>query len=86
VIFVISIFNWTWLYTEEFRTIGIVVNLIAVVLAALSFTLDFASIEAGVEAGAPKRLQWYCGYGLLVTLVWLYVTMLRLLALLARNR
>ncbi len=83
---VISIFNWSWLYTEEFRTIGIVVNLIAVVLAALSFTLDFASIEAGVKAGAPKRLEWYCAYGLLVTLVWLYVTMLRLLALLARNR
>ena len=83
---VISIFNWSWLYTEEFRTIGIVVNLIAVVLAALSFTLDFAAIEAGVKAGAPKKLQWYCAYGLLVTLVWLYVTMLRLLALLARNR
>lgn len=85
-VFVVSIFNWSWLYTEEFRTIGIVVNLIAVVLAALSFTLDFASIEAGVKAGAPKRLEWYGAYGLLVTMVWLYVTMLRLLALLARNR
>jgi len=83
---VVAIFNWSWLYTEEFRSIGIVINLLAVVLAALSFTLDFASIEAGVKAGAPKRLEWYCAYGLLVTLVWLYVTMLRLLALLARNR
>lgn len=61
-------------------------SLIAVVLAVLSFTLDVASIEAGVAAGAPRRLQWYAAYGLLVTLVWLYITMLRLLALLARNR
>ena len=83
---VLSIFDWTWLYSDQFQTIGIVVNLIAVVLAALSFTLDFAAIEAGVAAGAPKRLQWYAAYGLLVTLVWLYITLLRLLALLARNR
>ncbi len=83
---VLSIFNWTWLYSDQFQTIGVVVNLLAVALAALSFTLDFAAIEAGVAAGAPRRLQWYAAYGLLVTLVWLYITMLRLLALLARNR
>ncbi len=83
---VVSIFNWEWLYSDQFQAIGIVVSLLAVVLAALSFTLDFASIEAGVAAGAPRRLQWYAAYGLLLTLVWLYITMLRLLALLARNR
>jgi uncharacterized YccA/Bax inhibitor family protein len=82
----VSIFNWTWLYSDQFRTVGIVVSLIAVVLAALSFTLDFGTIEAGVEAGAPKYMEWYCGYGLMVTLIWLYITVLRLLALLARNR
>ena len=82
----VSIFNWTWLYSDEFRTIGIVVSVIAIVLAALSLTLDFGTIEAGVEAGAPKYMEWYCGYGLMVTLIWLYITILRLLALLARNR
>ena len=82
----VSIFNWTWLYSDEFRTVGIVVSLIVVVLAALSLTLDFGTIEAGVEAGAPKYMEWYCGYGLMVTLIWLYITVLRLLALLARNR
>jgi uncharacterized YccA/Bax inhibitor family protein len=83
---VLSIFDWNWLYSEEFRTIGIVVNLLAVVLAALSFTLDFATIERGVEAGAPKFVQWYAAFGLVLTVVWLYITLLRLLALVARNR
>ena len=83
---IVSIFNWTWLYSDQFRTIGIVVSVIAIVLAALSLTLDFGTIEGGVEAGAPKYMEWYCGYGLMVTLIWLYITLLRLLALLARNR
>jgi uncharacterized YccA/Bax inhibitor family protein len=83
---IVSIFNWEWLYSDQFRTMGIVVSIIAIVLAALSLTLDFGTIEAGVEAGAPKYMEWYCGYGLMVTLIWLYITMLRLLALLARNR
>ena len=85
-VFVISIFNWTWLYSDEFRSIGIVVTLIAIVLAALSLMLDFATIEAGVEVGAPKQLEWYGAFGLMVTLVWLYISILKLLALLARNR
>lgn len=84
--FVLSIFNWGWLYSESFRTIGIVVTVIAVVLAALSLTLDFATIEAGVRAGAPKDLEWYLAYSLMVTLIWLYIELLRLLALLSRNR
>ena len=81
---IVSIFNWEWLYSDEFRTIGIVVSLIAIVLAALSLTLDFGTIEAGVDAGAPKFMEWYCGYGLMVTLIWLYITILKLLALLSR--
>ena len=85
-VFILSIFNWTWLYSDSFRTIGIVVTAIAVILAALSLTLNFAAIEAGVEAGAPKFMEWYCAYGLMVTVVWLYVELLRLLALLSRNR
>ena len=52
----VSIFNWSWLYSDQFRAIGIVVSLIAIVLAALSLTLDFGTIEAGVEAG--RRSTW----------------------------
>jgi uncharacterized YccA/Bax inhibitor family protein len=85
-VWVLAIFDWSWLYSESFRTIGIVVTLLAVILAALSLVLDFGTIEAGVDAGAPKQLEWYLAFGLMVTLIWLYITVLRLLALLARNR
>jgi uncharacterized YccA/Bax inhibitor family protein len=84
-VWIVAIFNWTWLYSDQFRTVGIAVSLIAIVLAALSLTLDFGTIEAGVAAGAPKHMEWYCGFGLMVTLIWLYITLLRLLALIARN-
>jgi uncharacterized YccA/Bax inhibitor family protein len=85
-VFILSIFDWGWLYSDSFRTIGVVVTLFAIVLAALSLTLDFATIEGGVKAGAPKDLEWYLGFGLMVTLIWLYVSILKLLALLSRNR
>ena len=83
---IVAIFDWSWLYSEQFRTMGIVVTTLSIGLAALSLVLDFATIDAGVKAGAPKYMEWYCGFGLVVTLIWLYVTILRLLALLARNR
>ena len=85
-VFVLSIFNWAWLYSESFRTVGLIVTIFAIVLAALSLVLDFATIEAGVRVGAPKELEWYLGFGLMVTLIWLYISILKLLALLSRNR
>jgi uncharacterized YccA/Bax inhibitor family protein len=85
-VFIVSIFSWAWLYSDNFRTIGVVVTLIAIVLAALSLVLDFGTIEGGVNAGAPKELEWYLAFGLMVTLVWLYISILKLLALLSRNR
>jgi uncharacterized YccA/Bax inhibitor family protein len=85
-VWVLSIFDWGFLYSDQFHTVGIVVTLIAVILAALSLTLDFAFIESCVDRGAPKFMEWYAGYGLMVTLIWLYITLLRLLALVARNQ
>lgn len=85
-VFIVSLFDWGWLYSDSFRTIGLVVTVFAIVLAALSLTLDFGSIDAGVEAGAPKFMEWYSAYGLMVTLIWLYLLILRLLAILSRNR
>jgi uncharacterized YccA/Bax inhibitor family protein len=85
-VFVLSIFDWDWLYSESFRTVGVVVTLVAIVLAALSLVLDFGTIETGVRSGAPKELEWYLAFGLMVTLVWLYISILKLLALLSRNR
>jgi uncharacterized YccA/Bax inhibitor family protein len=85
-VWVLAIFNWEFLYSDEFRTVGIIVTVLAVILAALSLTLDFAFIEASVEGGAPKFLEWYAAYGLMVTIIWLYITLLRLFALIARNQ
>jgi uncharacterized YccA/Bax inhibitor family protein len=66
-------------------TIGIVFSLIVVVLASLNLVLDFQFIEGGVQSGAPKHMEWYAGFGLLVTLVWLYLEVLRLLSKLNRR-
>ncbi len=86
IVFVMSIFDWNWLYSDSFRTIGVVITIISVALAALSLVLDFGAIEMGVEAGAPKELEWYMAFSLMVTLIWLYITLLKLIALLTRNR
>ncbi len=56
------------------------VSLVVVVIAALNLVLDFDFIEEGAEKGAPKYMEWYGAFGLLVTLVWLYLEILRLLA------
>ena len=60
--------------------IGIGFSLVVVTIAALNLVLDFDFIETGAEQGAPKYMEWYGGFGLLVTLVWLYLEILRLLA------
>ena len=58
-VWVLSIFDWGFLYSDEFRTVGIIVTVIAVILAALSLTLDFGFIEACVDRDAPKFMEWY---------------------------
>ncbi len=62
--------------------LGIVIGLFAVGLAAFCLILDFDSIEQGVRKGAPARFAWTAAFGLVVTLVWLYIEMLQLLAIL----
>ena len=56
--------------------------MLAIGLAAFSLIMDFTSIEAGVRSGAPQRFSWTAAFGLTVTLVWLYVEIIRLLAIL----
>ena len=65
--------------------IGIGFSVVVVIIAALNLVLDFDFIERGAEAGAPKSLEWYGAFGLLVTLVWLYIEILRLLSKLNRR-
>lgn len=65
---------------HESGIVGIGFSLFVVVIAALNLVLDFDFIETGVEQGAPKYMEWYGAFGLMVTLVWLYLEFLRLLA------
>jgi uncharacterized YccA/Bax inhibitor family protein len=66
--------------------LGIGISLVVVVIAALNLVLDFDVVEQGVRAGAPKYMEWYGAFGILVTLVWLYLEILRLLAKLNDRR
>lgn len=72
-------------YIHESGMIGIGFSLFVVVIAALNLVLDFDFIENGCTHGAPKHMEWYAAFGLLVTLVWLYIEILRLLSKLARR-
>lgn len=67
-------------------TVGILFSLFVVVIAALNLVLDFDFIEQGAARRAPKYMEWYGAFGLLVTLVWLYLEILRLLAKLQERR
>lgn len=58
---------------------GIAFSLFVVVIAALNLVLDFDMIETGVRGGAPKYMEWYGAFGMMVTLIWLYLEILRLL-------
>ncbi len=60
--------------------IGIGFSLVVVAIAALNLVLDFDFIEQGVQYGAPKYMEWYSAFGIMVTLVWLYIEILNLLS------
>lgn len=70
--------NLTFLYGNSNLSIGF--SLVVVAIAALNLVLDFAFIERASEAGAPKYMEWYGAFGLMVTLIWLYLEILRLLS------
>jgi uncharacterized YccA/Bax inhibitor family protein len=60
--------------------IGIAFSVFVVIIASLNLVLNFDFIERGVQAGAPKYMEWYGAFGLMVTLIWLYLEILRLLS------
>src|SRR6266705_19909 len=78
--FVLSLFGIAMPFLRGNSTASIVVSGIIVVVAALNLILDFDFIESGAAAGAPKYMEWYGAFGLMVTLIWLYLEILRLLA------
>lgn len=67
-------------YIHESGLIGIGFSLFVVTIAALNLVMDFDFIERGAAQGAPKYMEWYAAFGLLVTLIWLYIEIMRLLA------
>ena len=83
---VMGFFGRTIPYIHESGTIGIGFSLFVVVIAALNLVLDFDFIERGAEMGAPRYMEWVGAFGLLVTLIWLYLEILRLLAKLQDRR
>ncbi|RKP49821.1 Bax inhibitor-1/YccA family protein [Cohnella endophytica] len=78
--FILGMFGISIPYLHDNSLIGIGISLVIVVVAALNLVLDFDFIERGSQQGAPKHMEWYGAFGLMVTLVWLYLEMLRLLA------
>ena len=84
--FVMSFFGMRIPLIHESGLIGIGFSVFVVAIAALNLVLDFDFIEAGAESGAPKYMEWYGGFGLMVTLIWLYIEILHLLAKLQGRR
>jgi uncharacterized YccA/Bax inhibitor family protein len=82
--FILNFFGMTVPYLHSSGPIGIGISLFIVAIAALNLVLDFDFIEQGVNRGAPKHMEWYGAFGLIVTLVWLYIEILRLLQKLRR--
>lgn len=60
--------------------VAIIFSLVVIVIAALTFVVDFAQIEAGVAQGLPQRYAWNCAFGILLGLIWLYLEILRLIS------
>lgn len=84
--FVMRLFgvNLSFMYNSSPISIGI--SIVVIAIAAFNFLLDFETIEKGSQANLPKYMEWYSAFGLMVTLVWLYIEILRLLVKIAGRR
>jgi uncharacterized YccA/Bax inhibitor family protein len=81
---VLSLFGIRMAFIHDGGPVGIIFSLVVVGIAALNLILDFDFIEQGVRHQAPKSMEWYGGFSLLVTLVWMYLEILRLLSKMRR--
>lgn len=77
---VLSFFDAEVPFLHDTGAVGIGISLVIVGVAAFNLLLDFDFVERGVAAGAPKKMEWYAAFGLLVTIIWLYLELLRLLS------
>lgn len=83
---VVRMFGVDMAFLHEGSLMGIGFSLVVVTIAALNLILDFDMIEKGTEAGAPKYMEWYGAFGLMVTIVWLYLEIIRLLSKLSSRK
>ncbi|KAE8561124.1 Bax inhibitor-1/YccA family protein [Paenibacillus polymyxa] len=83
--FILNFFGMNVPYIHETGWVGIGISLFIVIIAALNLLVDFNFIEEQADQGAPKYMEWYGAFALLVTLVWLYVRILDLLAKLSNR-
>jgi len=83
--FILSLFGMNTSFMYGGGTFGIIISLVIVGIAALNLILDFDFIENGAQAGLPKYFEWYGAFGIMVTLIWLYMEILRLLSKISRN-
>ncbi|MES1222565.1 MAG: Bax inhibitor-1/YccA family protein, partial [Bacteroidota bacterium] len=88
VVIILSLFhvNVSFMNWNDASPLGIGISIFIVAIAALCLILDFERIETGAAMGAPKYMEWYGAFGLLVTMVWLYLEILKLLSRVASNR
>ena len=86
VVMVVRLFGVQMAFMHDSSPLGIGISLFIVGIAALNLLLDFDMIEQGANYGAPKYMEWFGGFSLLVTLVWLYLEILRLLSRFASNK
>ncbi len=84
--FILNLFGVNMGFILGGGSFGLIISLVVVAVAALNLVLDFDFIEKGTEAGLPSFFEWYGAFGLMVTLIWLYIEILRLLATIASNR
>jgi len=82
VVWLLSLFGVDFRFLYAPTPLGIGISILIVILGALNLTLDFDFIERSAAAGAPRFMQWYGAFGLMLSLIWIYVSVLRLLALL----
>jgi uncharacterized YccA/Bax inhibitor family protein len=83
--FVMSLFGAELTFLNSPTPLGIALSVGIIIIAALNLAIDFAFIEKASAAGVPKYMEWYAAFGIVTTLVWIYLEVLRLLAILNRN-
>ncbi len=82
--FIMNMFGATMPYIHDGGPIGIGISLVIVIIASFNLILDFSFIDEAAKTGAPKYMEWYSAFGLILTLVWLYLEILRLLSKIRR--